>query len=88
VAFAVSRRFWDVRGVLQFRVVQESLSATRVLVVTNELFDADSRLQVEAIIRDVLGAAIAVSVERVADIAADPSGKTGYIQSRIAQDFM
>jgi phenylacetate-CoA ligase len=88
VGFALSRRFWDVPGVRQFRVVQQSLAATRVLVVAGDGFGDDSRRCIEAMIREVLGPAVAVTIERVQLIPPDPSGKTGYIQSRIAGKYL
>ncbi len=88
VGFALSRRFWDVPGVRQFRVVQESLAATRVLVVAGEGFGDESQRRIETLVRDVLGATVAVTVETTSSIPAEASGKTGYIQSRIAGEYL
>jgi phenylacetate-CoA ligase len=88
VGFALSRRFWDVPGVRQFRVVQESLAMTRVLVVAGEGFGDESRRRIETLVREVLGATVAVTVEPVPAIPPEASGKTGYIQSRIAGEYL
>ena len=88
VGFALSRRFWDVPGVRQFRVVQESLAATRVLVVAGQGFGEESRRRIVETIREVLGPGVTVDVEQVEAIPPEANGKTGYIQSRIAGEYL
>ena len=88
VGFALSRRFWDVPGVRQFRVVQESLSQTRVIVVPGDGFDDTARGAVAEIIRDVLGPSVQVAVETSAAIPSASSGKTATFQSRIATEYL
>jgi phenylacetate-coenzyme A ligase PaaK-like adenylate-forming protein len=88
VGFALSRRFWDVPGVRQFRVVQESLEQTRVIVVPGDGFDDGSREAIAEIVRDVLGSSVQVEVETSGAIPASPSGKTATFQSRIAAEYL
>ena len=77
----VLRDMGDVAG---FKIVQEDLDLTRVLVVPGEGFDVAT----EQAIRDGLGArlgsGVEVRVERVAEIPADKSGKFRYVVSRAA----
>jgi phenylacetate-CoA ligase len=88
VGFVLSRRFWDVPGVRQFRVVQESLSETRVQVVAGDTFADSSGGRIAEMVREVLGAEVRVTVEIVDAIPQKAGGKTSYIQSRIAEEYL
>jgi len=73
----------DIPGVERFKIVQEDLEHTRVLVVTGPEFDPSALLVIEQGIGQRLGEGVTVTVEQVADIPAEASGKFRYITSRI-----
>lgn len=73
----------DVPGVKQFKIVQESLDHTRVLLATDESFDEGAMAGIVAGMVKRLGANVRVEVERVAEIPKEASGKFRYIVSRI-----
>lgn len=73
----------DLPGVKQFKIVQESLQQTRVVLVAGDEFMPES---IEAITKGFqarLGQGVAVTVERVAEIAPEKSGKFRYVVSQI-----
>ncbi len=73
----------DLVGVSAFKVVQESLTLTRVLLVTDDGFSADSVALIESGFKKRLGTGVQVEVERVAAIPAEKSGKFRYIVSHV-----
>lgn len=73
----------DIPGVERFKIVQESLEHTRVLLETGEGFSDDAVKAIRSGIARRLGAGVRVSVERVAEIPAEASGKYRYIVSRV-----
>jgi phenylacetate-CoA ligase len=73
----------DVPGVERFRIVQESLDRTRVLLETNAQFDAASSERIRAGIAARLGAGVEVLVERTDRIPRERSGKFRYIVSQV-----
>lgn len=74
----------DLPTVAAFKIVQESLDHTRVLVVPAEGFSARDREQIVNGMRARLGAEVRVSVEEVAELAPEKSGKFRYVMSRVA----
>lgn len=78
----------DLPGVKQFKIVQESLQVTRILIVVDDRFDPScvTGIQVKAQAR--LGAHVFISVEQVYDIPPEKSGKYRYVVSHVnaAQD--
>lgn len=73
----------DLPGVQQFKVVQESLLKTRILLVTDDLFDADCLPTIEAKAKARLGNQVHVVVDRVSDIPPERSGKFRYVVSHV-----
>lgn len=73
----------DLAGVRQFKIVQESLGLTRVLLITDAGFDAGSVKAIEQGFKARLGQAVQVVVERVGDIPPEKSGKFRYVVSRV-----
>lgn len=73
----------DVPGVVRFRIVQESLDLTRVLLETNAQFAPDAVSRIRAGLEARLGAGVTVLVERVDRIPNERSGKFRYIVSRV-----
>ncbi|MCI3953616.1 MAG: capsule biosynthesis protein CapK [Burkholderiales bacterium] len=73
----------DIPGVRQFKVIQESLERTRILLSTDAAF---SESDVETIckgISDRLGASVEVCVERVREVPREASGKYRYVVSHV-----
>ena len=73
----------SVRGVRQYKIIQESLSHTRVLVATDAGFSAWDEETIRSGIAQRLGAGVKVSIERVAEIPREASGKYRHIVSRV-----
>ena len=73
----------DIPGVERFKIVQEDLEHTRVLVVTGAEFDPSALAVIERGIGQRLGEGVGVTVQQVDDIPAEASGKFRYIVSRV-----
>ncbi len=71
----------DLTGVSSFKVIQESIQLTRVLLVTDPSFNDESLLSVEHGFKQRLGQTVTIIVERVDTIPAEKSGKFRYIVS-------
>ena len=71
----------DLPGVKAFKVIQESRTLTRVLLVTENGFPPDASQQVIDGIKRRLGQDVSVVVELVDNIVAEKSGKFRYIIS-------
>ena len=69
--------------VRSFKIVQESLLLTRLLLVCLPALDSATRAAIVAGVRARLGAQVAVEIEEVADIAAEASGKYRYVVSKV-----
>jgi phenylacetate-CoA ligase len=74
----------DLPGVKQFKIVQESLELTRVLLVTDERFGAESIAMIEQGFKSRLGQEVGILVEKVSEIPPESSGKFRYVVSRVA----
>lgn len=76
----------DIPGVRQFKVVQETLDRTRVLLATDRDFSDEN---VETIRRGIgkrLGGNVRVEIEQVAEIPREVSGKYRYVVSHVGAD--
>ncbi len=73
----------DLPGVRQFKVVQESLQSTRILIVGDGTFDPACVPAIQAKARARLGQQVAVSVEQVGAIPPERSGKHRYVVSHV-----
>jgi phenylacetate-CoA ligase len=74
----------EIPGVRQFKIIQESLQRTRVLLVTDPDFNEASVQAIRAGIAKRIGAQARIDVERVLDIAPEASGKHRYVVSHVA----
>lgn len=74
----------ELPGIEAFKIVQESLQLTRVMLVADATFPPDGASIVTEGFRRRLGAAVDVKVERVQTIAPEKSGKYRYIISHVA----
>ena len=88
VGFAASRAFANVPGVQQFQLIQESLQLTRIVVVPSATFGPQSEEMLRSILHRLLGSQVRVSIERTSEIPCGPGGKTCYIYSNIAGDYL
>lgn len=71
----------DLAGIKSFKVIQESRSLTRVLLVTDDNFAAGAVARIISGFKQRLGAAVTVDVNLVDNIPAEKSGKFRYIIS-------
>lgn len=74
----------DLPAVRSFKIIQESIDLTRVLVVFEAGADAALMQKIEAGFKARLGQGVQVLIEQVADIPAEKSGKFRYVVSKIA----
>lgn len=74
----------DMPGVERFKIVQEDLRRTRVLVVRGAAYPVDGNRHIDAAFKERLGADVDVTVEAVSEIPAERSGKYRYVLSHVA----
>lgn len=74
----------DLPGVERFKIIQHDVDRVEVDVVPNAAFDAASERRIVDSFKARLGAAVAVEVRRVAEIAPEKSGKFRYVVSHVA----
>jgi phenylacetate-CoA ligase len=74
----------DIPGVRQFKIIQESLERTRVLLVTDHGFSEKDIATIRKGIGKRLGSGVHIEVERVAEIPLESSGKFRYVVSHVA----
>lgn len=75
----------DIPGMSAFKIIQESLDHTRVLIVPST--NCDVPAAIDRIKRDFaarLGEGVMVSVETVSEVPAEKSGKYRYVISKVA----
>ncbi|HAT32729.1 MAG TPA: capsular biosynthesis protein [Janthinobacterium sp.] len=68
----------------EFKIFQESLTLTRVLLVAVPELDQATRQMIERRFKGWLGAEVVIVIEEVAEIAPEASGKFRYIISKVA----
>ncbi|MDE2277585.1 MAG: phenylacetate--CoA ligase family protein [Burkholderiales bacterium] len=73
----------DLPQVRQFKIVQESLHRTRLLIVAESPLGAALQADIVRQVRARLGAAVEVVIEPVREIAPERSGKHRYVVSHI-----
>lgn len=76
----------DIPGVQQFKVIQETLDRTRVLLATDRDFRDEDIETIRAGIGKRLGEKVHVEIERVAEIPRETSGKYRYVVSHVDSD--
>jgi len=77
----------DLEGVKSFKVVQESLSLTRVMLVVDASFTSDSVDLIVDGFKKRLGAMVRIEIQQVDEIPAERSGKFRYIVSHVTGSF-
>lgn len=73
----------DLPGVKEFKIVQENLDLTRVLLVTDAAFQPESDQTIMAGFKRRLGANVDIQIEHVVSIPKEASGKFRYIISKV-----
>jgi phenylacetate-CoA ligase len=73
----------DLPGVAKFKIVQESVDHTRVLVVADPDFDRGNAERIRTAMAQRLGQGVQIDVEFVDDIPAEASGKYRYVVSKV-----
>lgn len=73
----------DIEGVKAFKIIQETLHATRVQVVLDRTLDDALSGHITRGVQARLGTHVAVTVERVGMIAPEASGKFRYVVSKV-----
>jgi phenylacetate-CoA ligase len=72
----------DLQGVAKFKIVQESIEHTRVLLVADADFDRANTERIRSAMAQRLGAGVRIDVEFVDDIPVEASGKYRYVISK------
>ncbi|GBL45743.1 coenzyme F390 synthetase [Sulfuriferula multivorans] len=73
----------DLPGVRQFKIVQESLALTRVLLATDSQFDEANIGKILSGIQQRLGSEVRVEIERMDEVPKEKSGKYRYVVSHV-----
>lgn len=74
----------DLPGVKAFKIIQESLDWTRVLLATDLEFDEQNCVKIITGFKQRLGESVKIEIERVPEIPKETSGKFRYIVSKVA----
>jgi phenylacetate-CoA ligase len=74
----------ELPGIESFKIIQESLSRTRVQIVPTQDFQQETMAAIQTGITHRLGNTVEVAVELVEKIAPEKSGKFRYVVSQIA----
>jgi phenylacetate-coenzyme A ligase PaaK-like adenylate-forming protein len=82
-ALALIYAIRDVPGVRNFKILQEDIDHTRVLLVTESSFPAAREEAIRKRLEDRLGAGVRISLEKVDEIPKTGSGKHRYVESRV-----
>ena len=69
-----------------FKIVQEDLQHTRVLLVTEDEFPEESEELIRQRLTERVGAGVRISMERVQQIPRSRSGKHRYVESKVPID--
>lgn len=73
----------DLPGVERFKIIQESLDRTVVLLVPNKQFDPESQARIVREFKARLGLGVEISVQCVNEIQPEKSGKYRYVTSKV-----
>ncbi len=73
----------DLPGVASFKIIQESLDLTRVLILCDDQYCESSEETIRQEFKKRLGNDVEISVEQVDEIPKEKSGKFRYVVSRV-----
>ena len=75
----------DITGITAFKIIQENLQLTRVLIVPGPSCNVPAAIaRIENDLAARLGSNVTIQVEQVAEIPAEKSGKFRYVTSKVA----
>jgi phenylacetate-CoA ligase len=74
----------DLPGIEKFKIVQESIDQTRVLLVAGSDFDHEVVERVRKGMAERLGSGVSINIEIVDNIPSEASGKYRYVTSKVA----
>jgi phenylacetate-CoA ligase len=74
----------DLPQVQAFKIIQESLALTRVLLVAVPGLNDGMRRHIESAFRARLGGSVTIAIEEIAAIPTDASGKFRYVVSKVS----
>jgi phenylacetate-CoA ligase len=74
----------DLPGISSFKIVQESVDLTRVMIAADARFDDAAAARVVAAMKQRLGAGVEIRIERVDTIPAERSGKFRHVVSHVS----
>jgi phenylacetate-CoA ligase len=74
----------DLPGVASFKIVQENLDLTRVLILKSGEYEASSAATIQQEFKKRLGSEVEIDIELVDEIPKEKSGKFRYVVSRIS----
>ncbi len=77
-----------IRGTGQVQIVQETENYLRLRIVPDDDFDADSRWQIQELVRETFGPEMDHEVELIDSIPQEPSGKYRFCISNVAADYL
>lgn len=73
----------DLPGIDKFKIVQESVDETKVLLVPGPSFDPSVAKRIETAMTERLGSGVRIDVQIVQDIPMERSGKFRYVTSKV-----
>jgi len=74
----------DLPGVTEFKIIQESIDLTRVIISVDDCFLTESTQKIEKQFQERLGEDVTISVEIVDKVPAEKSGKFRYVISKVS----
>jgi phenylacetate-CoA ligase len=73
-------------GISAFKIIQESIQRTRILVVQDQHLQGEQRNAIVAQFKARLGQDVEILIEQADAIQAEPSGKHRYVISKVTQE--
>ena len=73
----------DLPGIERFKIIQESIQSTRILIVPGDEFDQENISLIRLGILERLGKDVSLNIELVDDIPNEASGKFRYVVSKV-----
>jgi phenylacetate-CoA ligase len=77
-----------IRGAAQVQIVQDAVNHLRLRMVTDDVFDVESRRQIETLVRQTFGWEMGYEIELVDAIPQESSGKYRFCVSNLANDHL
>ncbi|MBL8397643.1 MAG: phenylacetate--CoA ligase family protein [Candidatus Accumulibacter sp.] len=85
LAVAIALVLRDMLGVNGFKVIQETMSYTRLQLVTDDKYDKDNgELKIKSAFKSRLGKNVRLDIEYLEEISPEASGKYRYVVSKVS----